>query len=228
MKGEMKPVMGIMVYKGGDEYYLEKRKTIKTNSGDYRLGVGGPLKRTTLHRLLSTLIKKEKSVKSFKGVIPNNVLHYQSNYDGFKLTWLMKSQPQHLSFAKGLNIPNGIADIPHLIFKIEGNSIYVAAVKTTNIKEDTIVYMPPFHNMSSEGSLCKGSGKYSTRSEYFEDIMSAVEQGFFNSMFSHHNYGKVAKCNINLMWKQLIETGAKFNNDMLVPMNIKFIDFAKK
>jgi hypothetical protein len=56
--------------------------------------------------------------------------------------------------------------------------------------------------------------------------MDSVMDGFFSSRFSHHNDKDVAKVNINIMWKEYIESQHPyFNNDNLKPMGISFEDF---
>jgi hypothetical protein len=55
--------------------------------------------------------------------------------------------------------------------------------------------------------------------------MDSVVKGFFGSNFSHHNHNDVAKVNINIMWKKLIKSGERFDNNVLNQMGKTFDEF---
>ena len=131
-------------------------------------------------------------------------------------------QQKMLYFTEALKIPDGIAPIPGLIFRLKADSLKVYTYLKFQ-REKTDLYRAPFHNVGNNGDVCLGNSYRGKASELIENELLRYENIFFRSKFSEtHGETLAGNININLFWKKLIEGKSnKFPYKSLIPLNIK-------
>ena len=129
-----------------------------------------------------------------------------------------KTQRRQLYFVNGLEIPNGMAYVPPMIWYANKNTLSVFALASDRRPtEKTPLYLAPFFNIYEDGKVCMGSVNISIKnSASVEEFVSAWEDYFFNSYFSHLLGNKnPINGNCVTLWKDLIQTGKPFPKDVL-------------
>ena len=164
---------------------------------------------------------KDKAFLKPKGILQSNILHVNQSEKGTVL-WYTKAQEQQLYFVNGLGIPNGKAYVPPMLWYANKNSLAVFALATDRRPtENTSLYFAPFFNIYEDGKVCLGTVSIDIKnSTSVEEFISAWEDYFFNSYFSHL-LGKQnpIKGNCVSLWKKLIETSEAFPKDVLKKNN---------
>jgi PRTRC genetic system protein B len=214
------PHMSVIIYKNVDrghslnQWYLE---THDISSG--QMSAGKPLTNDCLSNLTEFLTRENNDIMRIKGLIPDNLLYHNLNAKGWPdMIWHVKSGPKEMYFSESLNIPNGKAQSPSLVFAFISGRSYVFAVAGNNRPEaDTQLYQPPFHNCAANGSICLGNAKLPKPNQLtWESMMQWHETKFWRSVFTH-NGGAGIKGNLNLVWKQqILNPAKKFNNKVLL------------
>ena len=174
-----------------------------------------------LARALQTEKDKDKAFLKSNGILPTNILHINPSEKSTVL-WYTKAQRRHLYFVNGLDIPNGMAYVPPMIWYANKNSLSVFALASDRRPtEKTPLYFTPFFNIYEDGKVCMGTVNVEIKnSASVEDFIKAWEDYFFNSYFSHllgRNSPIKGNC-INL-WKDLIQTGKLFPKEVLKKNN---------
>ena len=217
-----KPRMVVTIYQEqspygmNHEYYMESAN-VESHEGDFVLGVAKPFKVDTLKSLGQFLNENHNAKLSFDGMIPSNVIKAESGTGDVSLVWYVKASERELRFTDKLNIKSGKANVPTLIFKYHNKSVEVFALSSSRRpNENTAIYRAPFHNVGNEGSLCRGSAKYKQKhTDSYNEIMTDVENVFFNSLFSEI-HGKPVEGNLNTLWRKQIKGSSKFPSKALI------------
>ena len=174
-----------------------------------------------LSKSLNIQNKKDTDFLKPKGIISSNILHINSSEIG-KVVWFTKAQEKELFFVKNLNIPNGTAHIPPLLWVASKYSLKIFALKPDERPdENTPLFHAPFFNIYEDGRVCMGTVDVRVKcSESLEEFTENWEHYFFNSYFSHflNNHNSIKGNGVNL-WKKLIETKEIFPKDLLVAHN---------
>jgi len=161
--------------------------------------------------------KKEQEISlKPKGVLGSNIL----TYDSMKGTaiWFTKAQQRHLYFTKTLDIPDGPASIPAMVWMASRSELSVFALPSDRKPtEKTVLYNAPFFNIGSSGQVCMGSVDIDVKkAATLEAFIQTWEYYFFHSRFSHlmeqHN---PVICNCVLLWQELIGSPKPFPNNVL-------------
>ncbi|MFH6972641.1 PRTRC system protein B [Flavobacterium petrolei] len=174
-----------------------------------------------LAKALHTDKEKDKAFLKPKGILPTNILHINPSEKGTVL-WYTKAQKQQFYFVKGLSIPNGKAHVPSMLWYASKNSLALFAITTDRRPtENTPLYFAPFFNIYEDGKVCMGTVSIDIKnSASVEEFISAWEDYFFNSYFSHLlGEHSPIKGNCVSLWKKLIETSEAFPNDVLKKNN---------
>ena len=174
-----------------------------------------------LAKALHTDKEKDKAFLKPKGIIPTNILHINPSENGTVL-WYTKAQEQQLYFVNGLGIPNGKAYVPPMLWYASKNSLAAFALTTDRRpSKNTPLYFAPFFNIYEDGKVCMGTISIDIKnSASVEEFLSAWEDYFFNSYFSHLlGEHSPIKGNCVSLWKNLIETGEAFPKDVLKKNN---------
>lgn len=174
-----------------------------------------------LAKALQTDEEKNKAFLKPKGILPTNILHIDPSGKGTVL-WYTKAQQRQLYFVNGLGIPNGIAQVPPMLWLASKNSLAVFALGTDRRPtKKTPLHYAPFFNIYEDGRVCMGTVTIDIKnSASVEEFIRAWQSYFFNSYFSHllGSHSPI-KGNCVKVWKDLIATGKPFPKDVLKKNN---------
>lgn len=161
--------------------------------------------------------EKSKAFLKPKGILPTNILHINPSEKGTVL-WYTKTQQRQMYFVNGLGIPNGIAQVPPMLWFANKNNLAVFALATNRRPtEKTSLHYAPFFNIYEDGKVCMGTVTIDIKnSASVEEFIQAWESYFFNSYFSHL-LGSHSPINGNCVnvWKDLIGTDKTFPKEVL-------------
>ncbi len=220
------PVQSIMIYLNKNsnqysskQYYLESHDILIDKDGSSILLEGKPLRRSTLINLTKGLQAQTTKELQCKGIIPKNLIYFRQEIGNNRIIWFVPERKHNLFFTKDLNIPNGQAYTPALIFALQGQELSVFAKKGNRKPElKTKLFHAPFHNIHDDGKVCLGNAKLPDDKLHFvEEIIKAWEKVFWASEFSHLLGKNPIKSNLNTLYKSLIGSGRKFPCAELLP-----------
>jgi PRTRC genetic system protein B len=178
----------------------------------------------TLAKALSTQTKKEKSQEFLKpkGILPTNILHINPNAENGYVMWYTKSMKRQMFFTENLEIPNGMAEIPSMLWLATQRSLKIFALANNRRPtEKTTLYYAPFFNVYENGNVCMGTVDVNIQnSASVEEFTEKWEGYFFNSFFSHlmNEHNPINGNCVNL-WKSLINTDGNFPKEALKKAN---------
>ncbi len=149
--------------------------------------------------------------------MPTNVLHINPNLDKGTVLWYTKAQQRQLYFVDGLDIPNGMAQVPAMLWLASKSSLTVFALANDRRPtEKTPLHYAPFFNIYEKGNVCMGTVSIDIKnSASVEEFIQAWEHYFFNSYFSHSLCENLTKKNIVTLWKDLVHTNKPFPKEAL-------------
>lgn len=173
----------------------------------------------TLVKALSTKNKKEKSQDFLKpkGILPINILRINPSENGSVL-WYTKSMKRQLFFTENLEISNGRAKVPAMLWLANKRSLKIFAISSNQRPTDkTPLFYAPFFNVYENGNVCMGTvDVHIQNSTSLEEFIKKWEDYFFNSYFSHlMNEHNPIKGNCVNLWKSLINVDKPFPKDVL-------------
>lgn len=164
--------------------------------------------------------KRQQFLKS-KGILPSNILQINTG-ENASVIWFTKAGKRNLFFGGNLEIPNGIGEVPAMLwFATERNLTVFALANNNRPTETTLLFYAPFFNVYENGNVCMGTVDVDIKkSASLEEFTQKWEDYFFNSFFSHLMNGhNPSKGNCVNLWKDLIGTGNKFPNKVLKKSN---------
>ena len=211
------PKLAIVGYEAHNEYYgngacyFSKHPIIGG-----KLGAGAPLTQEMVKDILK-LVDVESNEYTFKGRLPKQLLYFKDKGQ-LLLVWYCDRKTERLLFKEGLDIPTASYPLPKLIFVLNGNTLFVYAIKRkTPLHDGTQLYHAPFMNVYSPGSVCMGdvSVDYG-RFGHYEDIMDFAEKQFFMSLFTHTNHNDLLDGNFVELMCQMKGRQA-FDEKLLIP-----------
>jgi PRTRC genetic system protein B len=214
ISAEFNATQAIIIYRWDVDYYLETH-AIK----DGKMMEGKALTKESISNMVEHFHNGMKKQAHIKGVVPPSVLYCNYSHDRKLLVWYKQPEQRQMYFTDKLSIPNGKAWQPGLIYVVDGCALDVYVYKGTDRpKEDTLLYRAPYHNVSDQGNVCIGSARVKKPTVItYQGIIDYWETIFWNSEFSHLAGATTPiNGNVNLMWKALIEKGARFDEAVLV------------
>lgn len=220
------PVQSIIIYmnrgtdyRNREQYYLESHDIQVDKKGNSILLEGKPLRRSSLVDLGKGLATQTTKQLQCKGIIPENLIYFNQEIGDSVIMWFVPEQKHNLFFTKDLNIPSGQGYTPSLLFILRRKTLSVFAIKGNKKPTyQTKLYNAPFHNIHNNGEVCLGNAKKPTdKLIYFDEIMRAWENIFWASEFSRLIGRNPIKSNLNILYKELIQSGKKFPSDELIP-----------
>ena len=177
----------------------------------------------TLVKALNTKTQKEKS-KDFlkpKGILPTNILQINPSENGSVL-WFTKSMKKQLYFTENLEISNGRAEVPAMLWFANKRSLKIFALSSNQRPtEKTPLFYAPFFNVYENGNVCMGTVDVKIQnSTSLEEFTKKWEDYFFNSYFSHlmNEHNPITGNCVNL-WKSLINNEKQFPKEALKNAN---------
>ena len=177
----------------------------------------------TLAKALITKTQSEKKQDFLrpKGILPTHVLHINPSENGSVL-WFTKSMKRQLFFTENLEIPNGIAEVPAMLWSANKRSLKIYALANNRRpSENTPLFFAPFFNVYENGNVCMGTvDVHIQNSTSLEEFIKKWEDYFFNSYFSHlMNEHNPINGNCVSLWKSLINTKKTFPKETLRTAN---------
>lgn len=176
-----------------------------------------------LAKSLMVSSKKEKNQEFLKprGILPTNILHINSG-ENASVLWFTPSMKRQMFFTENLQIPNGIAEVPAMLWLAGKRSLKVFALANNRRPtEETPLFYAPFFNVYENGIVCMGTVDVDIRnSSSLEEFTEKWEGYFFNSYFSHlMNEHNPIKGNCVNLWKKLVDTEKVFPKKVLKKTN---------
>lgn len=174
-----------------------------------------------LAKSLQTDEEKNTAFLKPKGILPTNILHINPNAEKGTVLWYTKAQQRQLYFVDSLDIPNGMAQVPPMLWLASKSSLTVFALANDRRPtEKTPLHYVPFFNIYEKGNVCMGTVSIDIKnSTSVEEFIQAWEHYFFNSYFSHSLCENLTKKNIVNLWKDLINTDKPFPKEALKKNN---------
>ncbi|MFY1047486.1 PRTRC system protein B [Chryseobacterium sp. GP-SGM7] len=161
--------------------------------------------------------EKDKAFLKPKGILSANILHINPSANG-SVIWYTLSQQRQMYFVKYLEIPNGFANVPAMLWFADKEQLTVFALNSDKRPtEKTQLYYAPFFNVYDDGNVCMGTVDVNIQnSSSVEDFIEQWENYFFNSYFSHlvggHN---PIEGNVVSLWRELLKTNELFPTKVL-------------
>jgi PRTRC genetic system protein B len=175
-----------------------------------------------LSKMLNIQNKKDKDFLKSNGIISQNVLYIDNSENG-KVIWFTTAQEKQLFFVENLNISNGKANVPPLLWIANKRGLRIYALPNDERpEENTLLFYAPFFNVSENGNVCMGTVDIKIKnSASLEEFTESWEHYFFNSYFSHlMNKHNPIKGNCVNLWKKMIETNDVFPTEVLINSNL--------
>ena len=176
-----------------------------------------------LVKALTINTQKEKSQDFLKpkGILPTHILHINPSENGSVL-WFTKSMKRQLFFTENLEIPNGRAEVPAMLWLATQRSLKIFALANNRRPtEKTELFYAPFFNVYEDGNVCMGTvDVHIQNSTSLKEFTEKWEDYFFNSYFSHlMNEHNPINGNCVSLWKSLINTEKQFPKEILKQAN---------
>ena len=125
---------------------------------------------------------------------------------------------RQLYFTENLEIPNGIAEVPAMLWLAGKRNLKVFALANNRRPtEKTSLFYAPFFNVYENGTVCMGTVDVDIKnSSSLEEFTKKWEDYFFNSYFSHlMNEHNPIKGNCVNLWKSLVDKDEIFPKNVL-------------
>ena len=177
-----------------------------------------------LGKALTTKIQKEKIQDFLKpnGILSTRILQINPNAENGSAVWYTKSMKRQLFFIENLEISNGTAEVPAMLWFANKRSLKIFALANNRRPtEKTELFYAPFFNVYEDGNVCMGTVDVNIQnSNYIEEFIEKWEDYFFNSYFSHlmNEHNPINGNCVNL-WKSLINTDKPFPKEILKNAN---------
>lgn len=166
---------------------------------------GTPLTQNSVENMLKSMLGQQVNTLAY---LPENVI--AKNDD--EIIWYVKPQKQKLFFdipSIGMEKVSGEAYIPGLVFKFSYTTkklnVYAFKGKERPVMK-TALYKAPFSNVYSDGSVCFGTVQIDVT-----DGPEEITKKYFGSFFTGHGVTD----DVNLYWKDAIDSGEKFPSSRL-------------
>ena len=225
LKRKLEPTNALLFYNCGDKYLVEHR-TIK----DGRMGAGQPLDMEQLVDIKKQIDRyvgdyKEKKVAHVHGVIPANLLYADTN-DSMRLVWWRKPESRRMFF-KDLGIPEGVMQVPGMVYSVKAGSLYVYCFRGR--KPKGLLYKAPYFNVYNDGRVCLGNSRSEKpKNGTFDQWLQYWEKLFWQSEFASLIGDNPIEGNLATVTKRCIQQGTPFPVELMKRANVKLSDLLKE
>ena len=225
LKRKLEPTDALIFYSSGSDVYIEHRPISKGV-----MGAGKPLETSQFANMIRSAekyAKQQNTMSSLSGAIPPNLLYASTDIDNMRLVWWRKPEKREMFFSEALGIPNGVMQVPGMVYSVTGNTLSVWAFKGRKPKD--VLYQAPFFNIHGAGNVCLGNSKAEKPKEHtFENWMLYWEKLFWQSEFESLiiEFSPIDG-NLAVLTAKCIREGTPFPTDVLKRANVKMEDLMK-
>jgi len=159
-------------------------------------------------------------------LLPENLLWYSPQTEG-SVMWHTPKMTANLFFSPSLNIPDGQASLPPLLWKASRTGLQLWALQGEKRPQaDTPLFHAPFFNFYRDARVCMGNVRIAIPKDCsLMEFIRLWEKYFFASHFSHLLIdASPVKMNIVQLWQSLINTGKGFPINQLKKSPLKLKD----
>ncbi|SEW16455.1 hypothetical protein [Chitinophaga arvensicola] len=211
------PIFGLIIYASNEEtpsHYVEAAQ-VGENDELINLHPLSLQESTNIGRITMAATGSKDYLMS-KGFIPSNVLYLNQSGEG-KVVWHTAPQRRRLLFGQELELKNGRANVPGLLWIASADKLRLFALHSANkVASNSPLYIAPFHNVSSNGAVCMGNVDIDARlSDGLEAYMTNWETAFFNSHFTADHGGGGKTKDLHTLYSELIGTDNRFPEEEL-------------
>ena len=125
-----------------------------------------------------------------------------------------QSQKVKLFFTESLEISNGIAHTPPMLWMASKQHLTVFALTSDKRPTEKQFYIMLLFNVYENGSVCMGTVGVDIKIQHRLRNLSVLGKAIFNSRFSHLNHNPT-NGNCVSIWKNLIDTDKTFPKEIL-------------
>lgn len=198
-----RPKAALVVFqKGSGDSYLELRPVRRDGS----MGAAKPVSKEFIQTLLSSFSQEYRSVPH--GEIPPNLLYCDTRRGHETFVWYNPPMKRQRFFAASLGLEDGVYHVPGTLYMATMSNLSVFCFSGKKPSADRPLLGVPYFNVYADGKVCMGSARPKfpdTENLAYQDIMTAWENAFWNSVDVHTNGSPSTREN-------LIETIRKYKD----------------
>ena len=186
----------LVVYSDGKNKYLETHEIINGKPQ-----VGKPISIEAVNELRHALGDVNgKTITSFKGTMPINLLYMDSDPLNPILIWFTTKMYRKLYFSKESGVTSKTMNIPNIVWMLKKNvlSVFVCTELPNNKSK---IFYAPFPNIHPDDTVCMGNVTIKTDYDNIAAIMKHIENSFWNSEFNTIHHEESCKINIYEFWE---------------------------
>jgi PRTRC genetic system protein B len=213
----------LLIYSNGrrDEIYITQHD-VKIVGQRPMLMAGVPVTKDALAQFADVAAVKT----AYSGFVPDRVIYVARN----TVAWWTPAQRRRVWFKADAPIGERSAEVSHppLMFVARNDKWYVFALKDdARPTPKTKLFRAPYFNVWDEGEICTGNVELPTHAG--PETLSAYEEAFFRSRFTHSNSKKLihGKGGAKALWLSLLD-GADFPMDQLVNVSTTVQQFFER
>jgi PRTRC genetic system protein B len=219
----LKPFKIIVAYKSDHDFYMEVH-----GINEKGISPGVPLSKQAMNKMIKSVKQSAHKMLKFKDIIPENIIHYNCDPITPYLIWFSPAGKKKLYWTAQMQIPDGEAHVPPMVFILKNQELDVYAVsenRRPNMK--SALFNVPFCNVDDEGGVCTGNVSLPDCS-FIDDLMKSYESIFWDTRFSGHgldNEAIIKGFNFYHFWKDRIsKPGEVFPVEVLIPTKKRLED----
>lgn len=155
---------------------------------DGSMGSAKPVSCQFIQDLLSSFSEEYRSVPH--GTIPENLIYCDTRKGRNVYLWYTPPGKRNRFFSEKLGLDNGVYHVPGTLYLAEDDRLSVWCFEGRKPALDKVLLGVPYFNVYSDGKVCMGSAHPDipdTAALSYEDILSAWEKAFWNSIDVHTN-----------------------------------------
>lgn len=214
------PRTALLIYQHAakaDEYYIESFEIDSTTGQPINAHPLSNAEATALGKRLNAAQEKHTGFLVPDGLMPDNVLYVNPRGEGMVI-WHTPPMKQTLFFTENVGIKDGAAYVPALLWQASKTQLRIFALKgEKRPTASTSLYHAPLFNTGNDGGVCIGDvNMKSLTNVSLNAFLTAWQEFFFNSRFSHLNGHLPVSVNPKELWNGLIESGEPFPTDLLI------------
>lgn len=198
------PKAALIVFRkqgGFSDCFMELRNIKKDGS----MGAAKPVSKQFIQELLSGFSIEYRNTPH--GQVPENLLYCDTRHGHERYVWYNPPCRRNRFFNGKLGLKDGIYHVPGTLYVVKDGRLSVFCFEGKKPAPKKPLLGVPYFHVYSDGSVCMGNAqpKFPEGSITYQDILTAWEDAFWNSIDVHTNGSPSTKEN-------LIETIMKYKD----------------